>query len=137
MKVLYVVNAIEQKCVSFYASQIMEEKQDKFILLDKIKIDTYPYNSPKDKINADTFPYSFPKDKINVEFDMGYVTDNLDKKVLRSHLDRIYNKLKEIHLNNKDILEFEFNNRYYKSSINLLDRCVTPEEYEKNLLNNK
>lgn len=117
MKVLYVVNTCDNKYVNFQSVQIMEEKENEFIILDKMEIEEYVHN--------------FPKSKINVEFNMGYVTDKLDKTLLRKQIDRIYEKLKNMYLNNGETQYAETNEAYYKSSIDLLRRCVTPEEYEK------
>lgn len=123
MNVLYVVNAYDNKYVDFHAVQITEENDNEFIILDKMNIENYVHN--------------FPKDKINVELDMGYVTDSLDKRKLKIQIDRIYNKLKKKYSENEEKDLYEINERYYKSSIELLEVCVTPEEYEKQGLREK
>ena len=56
---------------------------------------------------------------------MGYVTDKLDKEVLKSQINRIYNKLQN---NYRQILEK--NEQLYKSSMELLDKCILPKDKE-------
>lgn len=114
MKTLYVVNACDNKYVDFYAVHVEEDKEDEFIVSDKINIEGYIHN--------------FPKDKINVEFDFGYVIDTLDKVLLRKQIDRIYENLKKKHLDEGEVQYAKTNEDYYKSDIDLLKRCITPEE---------
>ena len=93
-KVLYVVNTVEvnnNKCVHFYAVQVKNETDNEFIIIDKINIENYTY--------------SFPKNKINVEFETAFVTDKLNKEILRTQIDRIYKKLKKLHPNQDIIAE--------------------------------
>lgn len=116
MKVLYVVNACDNKYVDFHAVQVIGENEFEFETLDKINIEKYIHK--------------FPKNKMHIELDLAYVTDKLEKEILKIQIDRIYNKLKEKHLNNKEKQYCKTNEDYYKSSIDLLNRCVTPEEYE-------
>lgn len=123
MKVLYLVNACDNKYVNFQAAQVTEENEREFIVIDKINIDGYVYN--------------FPKDKINVELDMGFVTDKLDKKALKVQIERIYNKLRDIHTKNNDSRSSRVNEDYYNGSIEDLNRCVTPEEYKAKGLKEK
>ena len=113
-KVLYVVNTVElnnNKCVHFYAVQVKNETDNEFIIIDKINIENYTY--------------SFPKNKINVEFETAFVTDKLNKEILRTQIDRIYKKLKRLHPNQDIIAE-----KYYIDSIDFLKKCIIPEEYE-------
>lgn len=113
-KVLYVVNTVEvnnNKCVHFYAVQVKNETDNEFIIIDKINIENYTY--------------SFPKNKINVEFETAFVTDKLNKEILRTQIDRIYKKLKKLHPNQDIIAE-----KYYIDSIDFLKKCIIPEEYE-------
>lgn len=117
MKVLYIVNDYDNKYVDFHAVQVMEENESEYDILDKMNVENYIHK--------------FPKNKINVELELAYVTDKLDKKILKNQIDRIYNKLKEKHLKNKEKQFVETNEEYYKSSIDLLKRCVTPEKYEE------
>jgi len=123
MKVLYVVNALDNKYVDFHSIQITDENENEFITIDRINIENYVH--------------SFPKDKINVELDCAYVTDKLDKERLRIQIDRIYSELKKIYLSNGETQSNEVNEKYYKSSIDLLKKCVTPEEYEAQGLDKK
>ena len=78
-----------------------------------------------DRMNVENYVHTFPKNKIGVELDLAYVTDKLDKKSLKIQIDRIYNKLNKV-CSDQDIVA----ERYYKSSIDLLKICVTPEEYK-------
>ena len=113
-KVLYVVNTVEvnnNKCVHFYAVQVKNETDNEFIIIDKINIENYTY--------------SFPKNKINVEFETAFVTDKLNKEILRTQIDRIYKKLKRLHPNQDIIAE-----KYYIDSIDFLKKCIIHEEYE-------
>lgn len=123
MKVLYIVNDYDNKYVDFHAVQVMEENESEYDILDKMNVENYIHK--------------FPKNKINVELELAYVTDKLDKKILKNQIDRIYNKLKEKHLKNKEKQFVETNEEYYKSSIDLLKRCVTPEKYEEKELAKK
>lgn len=117
MKVLYVVNACDNKYVDFHAVQVTQESENEYDILDKMNVENYVHK--------------FPKKKINIEFELAYVTDKLDKKLLKIQIDRIYNKLKEKHLKDKEKQFAKTNEIYYKSSIDLLKRCVTPKEYEE------
>ena len=117
MKVLYVVNTCDNKYVDFHAVQVMSENESEYEILDKMNVENYIH--------------SFPKGKINVELELAYVTDKLDKETLKVQIDRIYNKLKEQYAKNNEKQLRETNEDYYKSSIDLLKRCVTPEEYEE------
>lgn len=117
MKILYVVNACDNKYVDFHGVQVTEEREDGFTILDRVNVENYIHE--------------FPKNKLNIEFDMGYVTDKLDKEALKIQIDRIYNKLKEKHLKNGETQDSMVNDRYYEGSIEGLKRCVTSEEYEK------
>lgn len=117
MKVLYIVNDYDNKYVDFHAVQVIEENESEYDILDKMNVENYIHK--------------FPKNKINVELELAYVTDKLDKKILKNQIDRIYNKLKEKHLKNKEKQFVETNEEYYKSSIDLLKRCVTLEKYEE------
>ena len=117
MKILYVVYACDNKYVDFHGVQVTEETEDGFTILDRVNVENYVHE--------------FPKNKLNVEFDMGYVTDKLDKEALKIQIDRIYNKLKEKHLKDGEAQYGRVNDRYYEGSVKDLERCVTPEEYEK------
>ena len=112
MKVLYVVNVVDEKYVDFHAVQVEDENENDFIILDRMNVENYVH--------------TFPKNKIDVELELAYVTDKLDKESLRIQIDRIYNKLNKVYSDQDVIAE-----RYYKSSLDLLKRCITPEEYEK------
>ncbi len=116
MKVLYVVNAYDGKYVDFHAVQVIGENEEEFDILDKMYVENYVHK--------------FPKNKINIELELAYVTDKLDKDSLKIQIDRIYNKLKEKYLKENETQLEETNENYYRSSIDLLKRCVTPEEYE-------
>lgn len=116
MKVLYVVNACDSKYVDFHAVQVIGENENEFEILDRMNVENYVHN--------------FPKDKINIELELAYVTDKLDKETLKFQIDRVYNKLKEKYIKNDEKQLNETNENYYKSSIDLLKRCITPEEYE-------
>lgn len=116
MKVLYVVNTCDNKYVNFHAVQVMSENESEFEILDKMNVENYVHN--------------FPKDKIDIELELAYVTDKLDKETLKVQIDRIYNKLREKYIENNEKQLSETNEDYYRSSIDLLRRCVTPEEYE-------
>ena len=117
MKILYVVNACDNKYVDFHGVQVTEETEEGYTILDKVNVENYIHE--------------FPKNKLNVEFDMGYVTDKLDKEALKIQIDRIYNKLKEKHLKDGETQYSIGNDRYYTGSLKDLEKCVTPEEYEK------
>ena len=117
MKTLYVVYACDNKYVDFHGVQVTEETEEGFTILEKVNIEEYIHE--------------FPKNKLNVEFDMGYVTDKLDKETLKIQIDRIYNKLKEKHLKEGETQYGIVNDRYYTGSLNDLEECVTPEEYER------
>ena len=117
MKILYVVNACDNKYVDFHGVQVTEETEEGYTILDKVNVENYIHE--------------FPKNKLNIEFDMGYVTDKLDKEALKIQIDRIYNKLKEKHLKDGETQYSLGNDRYYAGSLKDLERCVTPEEYEK------
>ena len=117
MKILYVVYAYDNKYVDFHGVQVTEETEEGFTILDKVNVENYIHE--------------FPKNKLNVEFDFGYVTDKLDKEALKIQIDRIYNKLKEKHLKDGETQYDRVNDRYYKGSVKDLERCLTPEEYEK------
>ena len=119
MKVLYVVKVDRDKCVKFNAVQVREENEKEFITIDKINIIEKDFTEEIQYINT------FPKNKINAELDYGYVTDVLDKEVLRVQIDRIYNKLQN---NYRQMLEK--NEQLYKSSIDLLDKCILPKVRE-------
>lgn len=117
MKILYVVYAYDNKYVDFHGVQVTEETEEGFTILDKVNVENYIHE--------------FPKNKLNVEFDFGYVTDKLDKETLKIQIDRIYNKLKEKHLKDGETQYDRVNDRYYEGSVKDLERCLTPEEYEK------
>lgn len=116
MKVLYVVNAYDGKYVDFHAVQVIGENENEFEILDRMNVENYVHN--------------FPKDKINIELKLAYVTDKLDKKTLKVQIDRVYNKLREKYMESNENQLNKTNEDYYKSSIDLLKRCITPEEYE-------
>ena len=116
MKVLYVVNACDGKYVDFHAVQVIGENENEFEILDRMNVENYVHN--------------FPKDKINIELKLAYVTDKLDKKTLKVQIDRVYNKLREKYMESNENQLKKTNEDYYKSSIDLLKRCITPEEYE-------
>lgn len=128
MKVLYVINAFENKFVYFHAVQITKENEIEFTTLDKINItDKEPLGEEKQYI------YTFPKNKLNQELEMGYVTDKLDKEVLKVQMNRIYNKLKEEYL-----YLYNENEDYYKDNLNKINNCIPPVENTKNyMLNSK
>ena len=86
MKVLYVVNTCDNKYVNFHAVQVMSENESEFEILDKMNVENYVHN--------------FPKDKIDIELELAYVTDKLDKETLKVQIDRIYNKLREKYIEN-------------------------------------
>lgn len=113
MKVLYVVYAVKGKYASFKVVQVMEERKDEFEIVDKIEIEDYIHK--------------FPKNKLNKEFELWYVTDKLDKRMLKTQLDRVYCKLCEIHGKNKDIESLKGNTRYYEGSVEDLEKCTVPE----------
>ncbi len=119
MKLLYVVKAYENKYVKFNAVQIREENEKEFITIDKINIIEKDFTEEVKYINT------FPKNKLNTELNYGYVTDKLDKEVLKAQINRIYNKLKE---NYMELLEK--NEQFYKSSIDILNKCILPEDKE-------
>ena len=54
---------------------------------------------------------------------MGYVTDKLDKEVLKAQMNRIYNKLKEEYL-----YLYNENEDYYKDNLDKINNCISPEE---------
>ena len=117
MKVLYVVKAESGKYASFKAVQVWEEREEDFEIVDKIEIEDYIHE--------------FPKNKLNTEFEFGYVTDKLDKRMLKTQLNRVYCKLCEIQRKSNDIDSLDWNTRYYERSLEGLDRCITPEELKK------
>lgn len=121
MKVLYVVKVDRDRCVKFNAVQIREENEKEFIAIDKINI------MEKDFTGEIKYKYinTFPKNKLNQELEMGYVTDKLDKEVLKLQINRIYNKLQN---NYRKMLEK--NEQLYKSSMELLDKCILPKDKE-------
>lgn len=123
MKVLYVVKAESGKYASFKAVQVWEEREEDFEIVDKIEIEDYIHE--------------FPKNKLNTEFEFGYVTDKLDKRMLKTQLNRVYCKLCEIHRKNNDMDSLDGNTRYYEGSLEDLEGCITPEELqkEKNTIN--
>ena len=123
MKILYVVYACDNKYVDFHGVQVTEETEEGYTILDKIYVDNHIHE--------------FPKNKLNVEFEMGYVTDKLDKEELKNQIERIYNNLKEKHLKDGEAQYDRVNDRYYIGSLKDLERCVTPEEYEKSGLKEK
>lgn len=110
MKVLYVVYANGEKYVDFHAVEIMNENENEFDIVDRINIEQYTHN--------------FPKDKLNFEFSEGYVTDKLDKAKLKEQIDRIFNVLQKKHLDNNERKDAEINKDYYNLSINSLEGCV-------------
>lgn len=119
MKVLYVVNAWDNKYIEFRAVQVVEEDEKEFEILDRVNVEGYVH--------------SFPKNKLNVEFDLGYVTDKLDKEALRIQIDRIYKKLKEQYSKDEENEDSSLNDKYYKVSLDLLERIVpTNQIIEKN-----
>lgn len=121
MKVLYVINLYQNKYIDFHAVQIKDETEEDYITIDKINVENYKYN--------------FPKNKLNFEFNMAYVTNELDKKTLKQQIDRIYNKSKELHYNEVNIdTQYEI---YYELALDYLDKCVTPEKYEELKLDEK
>ena len=118
MKVLYVINAFENKFVYFHAVQITKENETEFTTLDKINItDKEPFGEEEQYI------YTFPKNKLNQELEMGYVTDKLDKEVLKAQMNRIYNKLKEEYL-----YLYNENEDYYKDNLDKINNCIPPAE---------
>lgn len=117
MKLLYVVYAVSGKYASFKVVQVMEEREDEFEIVEKMEIGDYIHK--------------FPKNKLNKEFELWYVTDKLDKRMLKAQLDRIYCKLCEIHGKNKDIESLRGNTRYYEGSVEDLTKCITLEENKK------
>ena len=121
MKVLYVVKVDRDRCVKFNAVQVREETQEEFITIDKINI------KEKDFTGEIKYKYinTFPKNKLNQELEMGYVTDKLDKEVLKTQIDRIYNKLQN---NYRKMLEK--NEQLYKNSIDVLNKCILPKDKE-------
>ena len=119
MKLLYVVKADRDGCVKFNAVQVREETQEEFITIDKINIKEKDFTGEIKYINT------FPKNKLNKELEMGYVTDVLDKETLKLQINRIYNKLQN---NYRQILEK--NEKLYKSSMELLDKCILPKDKE-------
>ena len=119
MKVLYVVKVDRDRCVKFNAVQVREETQEEFITIDKINIKEKDFTGEIKYINT------FPKNKLNKELEMGYVTDKLDKEVLKLQINRIYNKLQN---NYRQILEK--NEKLYKNSMELLDKCILPKDKE-------
>lgn len=62
---------------------------------------------------------------------MGYVTDKLDKEVLKVQMNRIYNKLKEEYL-----YLYNENEDYYKDNLNKINNCIPPVENTKNYMIN-
>ena len=119
MKLLYVVKADRDGCVKFNAVQVRKETQEEFITIDKINIIEKYFTEEIKYVNT------FPKEKLNVELDYGYVTDKLDKEVLKTQIDRIYNKLQN---NYRKMLEK--NEQLYKSSIDVLNKCILPKDKE-------
>ena len=117
MKLLYVVRSYKNKYVDFGAVQVRKEDKKEFITLDKINIIEKDFTEEIQYINT------FPKNKINTELDYGYVTDKLDKEVLKAQINRIYNKLKK---NYMELLEK--NEQFYKSSIDVLNKCILPKD---------
>ena len=117
MKVLYVVYAYVNKLVYFHAVQVTKEDEKEYTTLDRIDIENY--------INH------FPKDKLNIEFETGFVTDKLDKKVLKDQITRIYQNLKEKLINIGDESGIEENDIYYKAQLEKLEETLTVEECEK------
>lgn len=118
MKVLYVINAFENKFVYFHAVQITKENETEFTTLDKINI------TDKESFGEEEqYIYTFPKNKLNQELEMGYVTDKLDKEVLKAQMNRIYNKLKEEYL-----YLYNENEDYYKDNLDKINNCISPEE---------
>lgn len=119
MKVLYVVNAWDNKYIEFRAVQVIEENEKEFEILDRVNVENYIHN--------------FPKSKLNIEFDLGYVTDKLDKETLRIQIDRIYNNLKEKYYKDEKNEDSYLNDKYYKVSLDLLEKIVpTNQIIEKN-----
>lgn len=118
MKVLYVVNTYDEKYVNFRAVQVVEENEKEFEILDRVNVEDYIHN--------------FPKKKMNVEFDLGYVTDKLDKEALRIQIDRIYKKLKEQYSKDEENKDSSLNDKYYKISVDLLDRVVPTNQIIEN-----
>ena len=118
MKVLYVVNTYDEKYVNFRAVQVVEENEKEFKILDRVNVEDYIHN--------------FPKEKMNVEFDLGYVTDKLDKEALRIQIDRIYKKLKQQYSKDEEHKDSSLNDKYYKISVDLLDRVVPTNQIIEN-----
>lgn len=119
MKVLYVVNAWDNKYIQFRAVQVIEENEKEFEILDRVNVENYIHN--------------FPKERLNIEFDFGYVTDKLDKETLRIQIDRIYNNLKEKYYKDEKNEDSYLNDKYYKVSLDLLEKIVpTNQIIEKN-----
>lgn len=124
MKVIYVVNIKEgvynePNVVDFHVVQVEEvlETEKEYITVDKIGFSdgiTY-YNN------------NFPKNLINKEFSTGYVTDKLDKIVLRYQIERLHNAVKDIYEKrySTDNEIKEDCEDYYKKSINLLEKIVS------------
>ncbi len=122
MKVLYVVNAWDNKVIDFRAVQVMKENEKEFEILDRVNVENYIH--------------VFPKEKLYVEFKLGYVTDKLDKEALKIQIDRIYNKVKEQYYKSEDKEYSLYNDKCYKSCLNLLDVIVpTNQIIEKNKKN--
>ncbi len=117
MKILYVVYNYNNEFVDFYGAQVEDENEKEYITIDKIKIGEYKH--------------IFPKDKLNVEFEDGYVTDVLDKPEIKKQLNRIYEKLKKLHIEKEEHLSYEDNENNYKYILKRLEKIMTPEEYEK------
>ena len=114
MKVLYVVNAWDNKVIDFRAVQVIKENEEEFEILDRVNVENYIH--------------VFPKEKLNVEFELGYVTDKLYKKALKIQIDRIYNKVKEQYYKSEDKEYSLYNDRCYKSWLNLLDVIVPTDQ---------
>lgn len=117
MKLLYIINTsnYEMKYINFFATYIDDEDEKVIISSDRLRIESYKH--------------TFPKDKLNFEFEFGFVTDTLNKELLKHNLYRI-NKNFQKNCSNKD--ELEHNKTSYESALCRLEN-VEPfkEKIEK------
>ena len=82
--------------------------------------------------NLKNYIHNFPKEKLNIEFNLGYVTDKLDKEALRIQIDRIYKELKEQYSKDEENKDSFLNDKYYKISVDLLDSIVSTNQIIEN-----
>ena len=54
MKVLYVVNVVNEKYVDFHAVQVEDEIEKYFIILDRMNVENYVHTFPKNKIETNS-----------------------------------------------------------------------------------